>query len=674
MSAVVRARGLGKQYRRRWALQDCTLEIPVGRVTGLVGPNGAGKTTLLSLMVGLLTPTVGTIEVCGGRPAADSSAAGQGRLRRAGHPDVRRAHGRRPSAPGCTPQPAVGRRGRATPDRPPRPRSASEGRPALRRPACPARADARTGEAARAADPRRAGREPGPAGPTRVPAGADGGGRRGRDQRAALLARRVRPRTGLRPRRRPGRLAGPGRRRRRASCSPRTTGCPGRFASPPPCRPTSTSSGPATPIVSPPTSYAPSRRSSIRPGPSPHWVWKTSCWPTWKAPRPSRRPARHWRCSGDLADLAAVPHPVHRGLRARRWRPVSGSPSPARRSLVSPAATRTSTTSSPATIGCSSTAASPSSRWRLRSSGSSGAHRWWPESSRPAPIGSPGTSRSPAAAGSRRSSASRCSPPRWRSGSSPPRSPGGRTRSTARPAAQHGSLASRLTPISFAMRGIVPIGYAVFALLLGTLIGLILRRSVPAMAADPGDLRRRPGRCTAVGPPAPGPARTTTTSVISLRHPRRHRHRRAQARSRSPPTSPRATGSSPTRRSTLKVDPTALPSWFGACLPPPPGPGQPDRQGDGEAGRRGPWMPAWPGSPTRATGNASSTSRTTTSGPCSGQRPVSTSPPQPCSPGSPSGGRAAGCPDEDDSIVRRSCSRSHRPAPPRPQVLDGHLD
>jgi ABC-2 type transport system ATP-binding protein len=73
LSAVVTARGLGKRYRRRWALQDCTLEIPVGRVTGLVGPNGAGKTTLLGLVVGILTPTVGTIEVCGGRPAADSA-------------------------------------------------------------------------------------------------------------------------------------------------------------------------------------------------------------------------------------------------------------------------------------------------------------------------------------------------------------------------------------------------------------------------------------------------------------------------------------------------------------------------------------------------------------------------------------------------------------------------
>jgi ABC-2 type transport system ATP-binding protein len=73
VNAIVTTRGLGKQYRRRWALQDCTLEIPGGRVTGLVGPNGAGKSTLLGLAVGMLTPTVGTIEVCGGRPAADSA-------------------------------------------------------------------------------------------------------------------------------------------------------------------------------------------------------------------------------------------------------------------------------------------------------------------------------------------------------------------------------------------------------------------------------------------------------------------------------------------------------------------------------------------------------------------------------------------------------------------------
>jgi ABC-2 type transport system ATP-binding protein len=73
VNTVVTAHGLGKQYRRRWALRDCTLEIPTGRVTGLVGPNGAGKTTLLRLISGMLNPTVGTIEVCGGKPAADAA-------------------------------------------------------------------------------------------------------------------------------------------------------------------------------------------------------------------------------------------------------------------------------------------------------------------------------------------------------------------------------------------------------------------------------------------------------------------------------------------------------------------------------------------------------------------------------------------------------------------------
>ena len=63
MTAVMETNDLGKQYGRKWALQDCTLSIPEGKVVGLVGPNGAGKTTLLSLAVGLLTPTRGSITV-----------------------------------------------------------------------------------------------------------------------------------------------------------------------------------------------------------------------------------------------------------------------------------------------------------------------------------------------------------------------------------------------------------------------------------------------------------------------------------------------------------------------------------------------------------------------------------------------------------------------------------
>jgi ABC-2 type transport system ATP-binding protein len=69
VSAVVQAEGLGKRYRRRWALTDCTLSVPAGWVVGLVGPNGAGKTTLLNIAVGLVTPTCGHIDVLGTPPA-----------------------------------------------------------------------------------------------------------------------------------------------------------------------------------------------------------------------------------------------------------------------------------------------------------------------------------------------------------------------------------------------------------------------------------------------------------------------------------------------------------------------------------------------------------------------------------------------------------------------------
>jgi ABC-2 type transport system ATP-binding protein len=77
VSAVIETSGLGKAYRRTWALRDCTLAIPEGHVVGLVGPNGAGKTTLLSLAVGLLAPTCGTIEVLGEHPAVGPAQLAQ---------------------------------------------------------------------------------------------------------------------------------------------------------------------------------------------------------------------------------------------------------------------------------------------------------------------------------------------------------------------------------------------------------------------------------------------------------------------------------------------------------------------------------------------------------------------------------------------------------------------
>ena len=70
---ALRTVGLARRYRRTWALRDCTLALPAGRVIALVGPNGAGKSTLLRLAVGLLAPTAGTVEVLGQPPTANTA-------------------------------------------------------------------------------------------------------------------------------------------------------------------------------------------------------------------------------------------------------------------------------------------------------------------------------------------------------------------------------------------------------------------------------------------------------------------------------------------------------------------------------------------------------------------------------------------------------------------------
>jgi ABC-2 type transport system ATP-binding protein len=59
---------LGKAYGSKWALRDCTVEVPAGSVVALVGPNGAGKSTFLELAVGLLAPSSGEITLWGEPP------------------------------------------------------------------------------------------------------------------------------------------------------------------------------------------------------------------------------------------------------------------------------------------------------------------------------------------------------------------------------------------------------------------------------------------------------------------------------------------------------------------------------------------------------------------------------------------------------------------------------
>ena len=53
------------RYTNKLALDKLTLDLPQGKIVGLLGPNGSGKTTFIKLAAGLLTPTEGTITICG---------------------------------------------------------------------------------------------------------------------------------------------------------------------------------------------------------------------------------------------------------------------------------------------------------------------------------------------------------------------------------------------------------------------------------------------------------------------------------------------------------------------------------------------------------------------------------------------------------------------------------
>ncbi|HYE89372.1 MAG TPA: metal ABC transporter ATP-binding protein [Terriglobales bacterium] len=70
MSAVVRLDHVGMAYAGTRALEDVTFTIDAGDYLGIIGPNGSGKTTLLKLILGLLPPTEGRIELFGADPKA----------------------------------------------------------------------------------------------------------------------------------------------------------------------------------------------------------------------------------------------------------------------------------------------------------------------------------------------------------------------------------------------------------------------------------------------------------------------------------------------------------------------------------------------------------------------------------------------------------------------------
>lgn len=70
---AARARGLRKVYRGTVAVDNLDMEVPEGAVVGMLGPNGSGKTTTIRMLLGLVRPTEGEIELFG-EPMPDASA------------------------------------------------------------------------------------------------------------------------------------------------------------------------------------------------------------------------------------------------------------------------------------------------------------------------------------------------------------------------------------------------------------------------------------------------------------------------------------------------------------------------------------------------------------------------------------------------------------------------
>lgn len=72
--SILECSRLCKHYGRVQALDGVDLTLEPGRIVGLLGPNGSGKSTLIKLACGLLTPSEGSIQICGEKPGAGANA------------------------------------------------------------------------------------------------------------------------------------------------------------------------------------------------------------------------------------------------------------------------------------------------------------------------------------------------------------------------------------------------------------------------------------------------------------------------------------------------------------------------------------------------------------------------------------------------------------------------
>ncbi len=72
-AAAVATSGLTKRFRRQVAVDSLDLLVPQGAVYGFLGPNGSGKTTTIRMLLGLVSPTAGHVELLGRRMPTRSS-------------------------------------------------------------------------------------------------------------------------------------------------------------------------------------------------------------------------------------------------------------------------------------------------------------------------------------------------------------------------------------------------------------------------------------------------------------------------------------------------------------------------------------------------------------------------------------------------------------------------
>ncbi|MBL8269788.1 MAG: ABC transporter ATP-binding protein [Steroidobacter sp.] len=72
---MIEIRNLSKRYGALTAVNDISFTVTPGQVLGFLGPNGAGKSTTMKMITGFLTPTAGSIKVCGHDVENDPLAA-----------------------------------------------------------------------------------------------------------------------------------------------------------------------------------------------------------------------------------------------------------------------------------------------------------------------------------------------------------------------------------------------------------------------------------------------------------------------------------------------------------------------------------------------------------------------------------------------------------------------